>query len=169
MTHLNLTDQEAGNIEFVRCHRLYSNRKNSVKPVIVRFKNFNDRETVWLRKSQIRDRNFNTCKDFPKSIAYNRRKLFPVLTKAKKLPYIDKRSVSIKSDVLYIRGNKYTVDTLNELTGDLDIKNFNERADANTIVIGGMYSNFQPLSNYYTSPFITRNRNIARLNRHISM
>ena len=55
---------------------------------------------------------------------------------------------------LYIRGNKYTVDTLNELTGDLDMKNFNERADANTIVIDGMYSNFHPLSNYYTSPFI---------------
>ena len=45
VTHLNLTDLEAGNIEFVRCHRLYSNRKNAVKPVIVRFKNFNDRET----------------------------------------------------------------------------------------------------------------------------
>ena len=154
VTHLNLTDQEAGNIEFVRCHRLYSNRKNAVKPVLVRFKNFNDRETVWLRKSQIRDRNFNIGEDFPKSIAYNRRKLFPVFTKARKLPDIDKRSVSIKSDVLYIRGNKYTVDTLNELTGDLDMKNFNERADANTIVIGGMYSNFHPLSNYYTSPFI---------------
>ena len=59
--------------------------------------------------------------------------------------------MSIKSDVLYIRGGKYT---LNVLTGDLDIKNFNERTDANTIVMYGMYSNLHPLSNYYSSPFI---------------
>ena len=77
-----------------------------------------------------------------------------MFTKARKLHNIDKRSVSIKSDVLYIRGNKYTVDTLNELTGDLDMKSFNERADANTIVMDGMYSNFHPLSNYYSSQFI---------------
>ena len=49
VTYLNLTDQEAGNIEYIRCQRLYSNRMNSVKPVIVRFKNFNDLETVKIQ------------------------------------------------------------------------------------------------------------------------
>ena len=55
--------------------------------------------------------------------------------------------------MLFIRGNKYTVDTLNELDGELCMKNFNECSIDKTIVIGGMYSDFNPLSNYYKSPF----------------
>ena len=150
---MNFTDQEVANINFARCHRLHTTRKNSVKPIIVRFKNFCDRVNVWLRKSTIKDRNFNNGEDFPKSIAYNRKKLFPVFAKARKLPGIDKRAVSIKADMLFIRGNKYTVDTLNELDGELCMQNFNERSNDKTIVIGGMYSDFNPLSNYYKSPF----------------
>ena len=84
VNHLNFTDQEATGVDFIRCHRLYTTRKNAVKPVIVRFKNSSDREKVWLRKSAIKDRNLNICEDFPKSIAYNRRKLFPVFSKARK-------------------------------------------------------------------------------------
>ena len=145
--HMNFTDQEVADINFVRCHRLHTTRNNSVKPIIVRFKNFCDRENVWLRKSTIKDRNYNIGEDFPKSIAYNRKKLFPVFAKARKLP------VSIKADMLFIRGNKYTVDTLNELDGELCMKNFNECSIDKTIVIGGIYSFFNPLLNYYKSPF----------------
>ena len=151
VNHLNLTDQESTDIKFIRCHRLHTTRKVSVKPIIIRFKNFQDREKVWTKKTMIKDRKLNIAEDFPKSIAYNRRKLFPVFSKARRIDGIDKRMVSIKGDVLSVRGKKYTVDTLNELNGDLDMKHFNERSDDTTVVMGGMYSNFHPLSNYYPS------------------
>ena len=85
VNHLHFTDQKATGIDFIRCHRLHTTRKNAVKPVIVRFKNSSDREKVRLRKSAIKDRNLNICEDFPKPIAYNRRKLFPVFSKARKI------------------------------------------------------------------------------------
>ena len=147
VNHLNLTDQESTDIKFIRCHRLHTTRKVSVKPIIIRFKNFQDREKVWTKKTMIKDRKLNIAEDFPKSIAYNRRKLFPVCSKARRIDGIDKRMVSMKGDVLSVRGKKYTVDTLNELNGDLDMKHFNERSDDTTVVMGGMYSNFHPLSN----------------------
>ena len=59
----------------------------------------------------IKDRKLNIAEDFPKSIAYNRRKLFPVFSKARRIDGTDKRMVSIKGDVLSVRGKKYTVDT----------------------------------------------------------
>ena len=163
VNHLNFTDQEATGVDFIRCHRLYTTRKNAVKPVIVRFKNSSDREKVWLRKPAIKDRNLNICEDFPKSIAYNRRKLFPVFSKARKITGMEKSSVSIKGDVLFIRGKRYTVDNLDELDGELSMKKFNERSNDATIVIGGMYSDFHPLSNYYRSQFIFQNRKYASI------
>ena len=71
---------------------------------------------------------------------------------------MEKSSVSIKGDVLFIRSKKYTVDNLDELDGELSMKKFNERSNDATIVIGGMYSDFHPLSNYYRSQFIFQNR-----------
>ena len=44
-------------------------------------------------------------------------------------------SMSIKGDVLSVRGKKYTVDTLNELDGDLDMRHFNERSNDNVVVM----------------------------------
>ena len=81
VNHLNLTDQESTDIKFIRCHRLHTTRKVSVKPIIIRFKNFQDREKVWTKKTMIKDRKLNIAEDFPKSIAYNRRKLFPLFFK----------------------------------------------------------------------------------------
>ena len=108
-------------------------------------------EKVWTKKNLIKDRKLNIAEDFPKSIAYNRRNLFPVFAKARRIDGVDKRMVSIKGDVLSVCGKKYTVDTLNELDGDLDMRHFNERSDDNVVVMRGMYSNFHPLSNYYQS------------------
>ena len=163
VNHMNFTNQESTGIDFIRCHRTHTTRQNAVKPIIVRFKNSSDREKVWLRKSAIKDRNLNICEDFPKSIAYNRRKLFPVFAKARKLTGIDKSSVSIKGDVLFIRGKRYTVDNLDELDGELSMDKFNERSNDSTIVFGGMYSNFHPLSNYYQSQLLFQNRKYSSI------
>ena len=153
---LQFNKENASTVQFVRCHRLNDNRKSQKKPVIVRFKSYSDREAVWSKKSAITNREYSVSEDFPRDIAYRRKKLFPVFSKARKLPGIEKKSVSMKADILSINGNRYTVDTLDHLKGQLDMKTFTERANDNRVVFGGIFSKFHPLSNYYTCPIIFR-------------
>ena len=92
--------------------------------------------------------------DFPKDIAYNRRKLFHVITKARRVQ---------KSSVTESRQSSYTVDNLDELTDELSMKTFSERSNDKVVVVGGIYSNFHPLSNFYSSPITFRNQNYKTL------
>ena len=164
---LKFTDAEAAAVPFVRCHRLYD-RRATRKPIIVRFQNFSDRERVWAKKSSITDRFVRLGEDFPKQISYNRRKLFPVFTKARNT--MGKKLVTLKADNLIINGKKYTVDTLGQLTGDLDMRTFSERSNDKVLVMGGMYSNFHPLSNYYSCNFVFRKQiysNIEQAYQHV--
>ena len=167
MDQLKFTDAEAAAVPFVRCHRLYD-RRATRKPIIVRFQNFSDRERVWAKKSSITDRFVRLGEDFPKQISYNRRKLFPVFTKARNT--MGKKLVTLKADNLIINGKKYTVDTLDQLTGDLDMRTFSERSNDKVLVMGGMYSNFHPLSNYYSCNFVFRKQiysNIEQAYQHV--
>ena len=50
------------------------------------------------------------------------------------------------------------MDTLGELQGELSMRNFNERSDNKVVVMGGIFSDFHPLSNYFKVPMIHRNR-----------
>ena len=91
------------------------------------------------------------------------RKLFPVFCKARKIPGTDKKSVTLKSDVLIINGKRYTVETLNQLKCQLDMKHFIERSNNDRIVFGGMFSNFHPLSNYFACPITFRKQSFGSL------
>ena len=71
---------------------------------------------------------------------------------------MDKKLVTLKADSLIINGKKYTVDTLDRLTGELSMKHSCERSNDKVLVMGGMYSNFHPLSNYYPCNFVFRNQ-----------
>ena len=161
VNQLKLSENDASRMIFVRCHRLHDQRHKSINPIIVRFKEYSDRERVWTSKTNISDRTLSIGEDFPKDIAYNRRKLFPVFTKARRV--FDKKVVSLKADNLLINGKRYTVDNLDELTGELSMKTFSERSNDKVVVVGGIYSNFHPLSNFYSSPITFRNQNYKTL------
>ena len=146
---LQLSENAAAGVEFVRCHRINeSKRASTCKPIIVRFKNYNERELIWSKKSLLTDRNCNVSENFPREIAYRRRKLFPMFSKARKTPGINKKSTSLKAVILIINGKKYTVDTLDQLKDNFHMRTFSERSDANRIVFGGIYNNYHPLSNF---------------------
>ena len=76
---------------------------------------------------------------------------------------MDKRLVSLKADNLVINRKNYTVDSLNELSGELNMRTFSERSNDKVVVFGGLYSNFHPLSNFYRSPIIFRNKKYQTL------
>ena len=164
---LNFTREEAAAVSFVRCHRLYD-RRATRKPIIVRFQNYCDREKVWSHKSAITDKFVRLGEDFPKQIAYNRRKHVPVFVKARNT--MDKKLVTLKADNLIINGKRYTVDTLDQLTVELDMRPFCERSNDRILVVGGIFSNFHPLSNYYHADFVFRNQkysNIEQAFQHV--
>ena len=93
--------------------------------------------------------------DFPKDIAYHRRKLFLVFSKARKI--MDKKLVSLNADNLMINGKKYTVGSLNKLSEELNMRTFSERSNDKVVVFGGFYRNFHQLSNFYKAPMAFRN------------
>ena len=161
---LSFTREEAAAVSFVRCHRLYD-RRATRKPIIVRFQNYCDREKVWSNKSAITDKFVRLGEDFPKQIAYNRRKLVPVFVKARNT--MDKKLVTLKADNLIINGKKYTVDTLDQLTGELDMRTFCERSNDRILVVGGIFSNFHPLSNYYHANFVFRNQKYSNIEQAV--
>ena len=78
--------------------------------------------------------------------------------------------VTLKADNLIINGNKYTVDTLDQLTGELSMRTFCERSNDRILVVRGIFSSFHPLSNYYHADFVFRNQkysNIEQAFQHV--
>ena len=91
-----------------------------VRPIIVRFRDYSDSECVWKNMRVIpKHSNFSLSKDFPKSIVYNRKKLLPVFTKARRI--LGKRDVSLSKDRLTVSAEHYSVKSLNNLKGQLNV------------------------------------------------
>ena len=126
-------------IQFTRCHRLRAQRYTMVRPIIVRFRDYSVRECVW-KNMRVIPKNSNLLLNvhFPKSIVYNRKKLLPVFTKARRL--LGKRDVSLSKDRLTVSGEHYSVKSLNNLKGELNVRSFTRREDKETFVFGGILS-----------------------------
>ena len=142
---LNIPEAKVEAMPFVRCHRLKARWRVTSRDVIVRFRDFGDRETIWSRKSELNgDRNCGINEDFPRDIAYNRRKLYPIFHRARK----SRMSASLKGDKLVLDGTSYTVKTLGDLEGDLHPKCFSERSDGLALAFGGILSEWHTFSNW---------------------
>ena len=63
VNQLQFSDASAAAVPFVGCHRLQSNTR---KPIIVRFKNFTDREMAWSKKSLITEKHVVYLRTFLK-------------------------------------------------------------------------------------------------------
>ena len=106
---------------FIRCHRLQ--QKSRTRLIIVRFKSYDDREFVWGQLKHIpKSKDYFMTEDYPKSVAFNRKKMLPIFYHGRKS--LVKKDVSLKGDVLIISGEKYTTGNLTTLPGDLHPKCF---------------------------------------------
>lgn len=151
---LNISPNVADNFDFVRCHRLQQYNKKYPPPIIVRFQNYKDRELVWGCLSSIPKKSGSyMSEDYPSGIRYNRRKLYPVFVKARATLGLPKNKITLKNDVLQIENQRYTVDTMDSLPGDLHPISFSRKSNNDVMVAGGIYSDHDPLTNYYKNPF----------------
>ncbi|CAC5411895.1 unnamed protein product [Mytilus coruscus] len=98
-------------VDFHRAHRFgkISEREKPdgstfmTKPIVCRFKNFKDRETVRKAASNLRGTNYGISEQFPKEINDRRRALWPYFQEARKR----KKKAFFKRDRLYIEGNEF--------------------------------------------------------------
>ena len=63
--NLNISEEQVNSIEFVRCHRLRE-KKFGIRPIIVRFWRYSDRELVWSKVTTLKgQRSLSMSEDFP--------------------------------------------------------------------------------------------------------
>ena len=89
---------------------------------IVRFMIRNDRNRVCDKRAKLRNTKFYINENYPRNVGYNRRKLQPIYSFAKKMGHYEKR-VSLKSDRLIIDRKTYIVNNIESLPEDIHLKN----------------------------------------------
>ena len=95
---------ENNEIEIERAHRLGAKRNDEKpRPIVAKFLRYQDKE--YIRKSAylLKGTKVGIADQFPKEIAETRKKLYPILKKAKE----DGRAVKLIKDKLFINGQCY--------------------------------------------------------------
>ena len=126
---LTLTDMDISesDIRIVICHRKGAKRKNTNRPIIVRFHWFGDIKLIMSKNADLRKKSKNMNKfatqDWPEEIEKRRRMLLPVLHRAKAAKY-NARLIMLIIDKLIVNNNTYTLDNLHELPEAINPKKF---------------------------------------------
>ena len=140
------------NLTFSRIHRLGPKTiTRPHRPILVSFNTMDDRDTVWkARPKNIKDPNTpRISQDFPKEIQSRRRRLLPVLVKAKQIE--EYQDTYLFDDKLVIKGLTYTVDNLHLIPNILDPRYIATQTQDNMTVFWGQNS---PLSNHHPASFL---------------
>lgn len=142
--------ENTDSMKIERAHRMPGVKppeSTRTRPIIIRFNWYKDRETVWGKRSKLKDTNFWVNEDFPYETNQKRRILQPIVSAARKLGM---RATLIK-DTLLLDGKTYTVETLSTLPDQL---NPSKIATPN---IGddkqGFWGEQSPCSNFHSSDF----------------
>ena len=141
-TKLGIT--EARSIKFQRCHRMgYTrDRKKQPRDIIIRFVYYPDRETVWDSRFKLEGSGIYMKEDFCREIEDRRSQLFPILKAAKSL----NMKARIRGDMLTVNGKNFTVQNLDMLPAELQLKKLAERRTETAVLFHGSHSCF---SNFY--------------------
>lgn len=104
-------------IEFASVHRVgpipkIANAKP--RPIIVRFNNPKDKQTVWKKKVNFKDTDYVLQQNFSKRVEETRKYYYPIIRKANSMNEY-KHQLYIKVDKLVYNRKEYTPDELDEL------------------------------------------------------
>ncbi|XP_062616738.1 uncharacterized protein LOC134278435 [Saccostrea cucullata] len=95
-----------GKVDIERAHRIGRKVTGKIRPVVVKFTRFPQKELVRKNAFKLKESELSISEQFPKEIQERRKKLLPVLKKAKD----DKKKASLVKDKLYIEGKLYRQD-----------------------------------------------------------
>ena len=140
-------------IKIVQCHRLGEKQHGKTKwirPIIVRFFNFGDRQQAWSARSKLAGTSYSVSENFTGETEYNRKKLYPIFKAAKKMQKYEKK-VYMYEDTLMLNNIRYTVKDLDNLPEDVHPKKICSKSNDTTEVFGGILSEHSALSNWSPS------------------
>ena len=144
---LNISADEVEHITIVRCHRLGKKLQHNKRPIIVRFHNYADRELVWSKRFHLKNTRYSLHENYASEVEYRRRLMYPILSAARRSQNYHK--VYLNGDILRIDGTDYTVETLGNLSDELNPRNFSAKENEQCYVFGGIHSSYNFLSNFY--------------------
>ena len=91
-------------IEIERAHRLGRKHDDEKpRPIVAKFLRYQDREFICKSAYLFKGTRFGIAEQFPKEIAETRRKLYPIMKKAKE----DGSAIKLIKDELFINGQRY--------------------------------------------------------------
>ena len=99
--------QNARAIQFHRVHRVGRYNRTKTRPIVAKFAFYPDRERVRAAAKNLEGTNYSIGQQFPKEIQDRRRRLVPLMKKAKG----EGKQAYISVDKLYIDGTQYVVKT----------------------------------------------------------
>ena len=151
LNKLSLSAESVSALRIERCHRMGGKRRGAAqqhkRPIIMRFGGYKDKSIVWDRRSQLTGREYSMSENFSRGTEYNRQKLYPIFKKAK---HIDRyKKVHLNEDILVLDDQRYNVDSIGTLPADVHPRRFSEKRNHTHLLVGGIHSEFQPLSNRY--------------------
>lgn len=140
----------------VRVHRLGKFHSDRQRPIIVKFHHFKDRELVFSKKQEIKNKcNVRVVEDFPQEIEARRRMLYPILDAAYNYRNPDEPEFRYRAkivvDKLIVNGSMYTIDTLSRLPDPLKPETIFTPVNGKTVAF---FTSASPLSNHHLSPFV---------------
>ena len=138
-----------------RSHRLGPKVKGKIRPIIVRFNNFKDRQLIW---SKMGHKTFapaynkpHVREDFPDEITKERAQLQAVAQAIVRAPGKDKPPyVKITANKMIINNQTYTTSTLHTLPAEVQLAHVYTPMNDST---AAYFSSSSPLSNHYIDPF----------------
>lgn len=150
---LKFDNEFISNVKFVRCHRLGGKDAGQTwsRPIIVRFFFFGDRRRVWAQRHQLANTTYSLSENFCGQTEFNRKKLYPIYRAAKVLPAYSRKTTMV-ADRLILDSKSYDIDTIDQLPEAIHPRNYARKTDANTIVFGGVLSEYDCFSNWSASP-----------------
>lgn len=94
-------------IKLQRAHRIGRFNKDKIRPVVAKFAFYPDRERVRKNASKLKDTPYGIAEQYPREIMETRRKLFPIMKKARD----EQKDAYIYVDKLFINGKEYKTES----------------------------------------------------------
>lgn len=152
----------ASEIKFQRVHRIGKKVPGKSRPIIARFLWFPDRQNVWRKRGELKEKMYWISEDYPTEIRERRNILRPILKKAIDLKTFP--TIYMVGDRLYANNQVFTVDTLDRLPAELRPETIA------TPVIDEDYVAFfnrnSPLSNFYPAKFMLENKEFQHVEQY---
>ena len=158
----------AREIKIDRCHRVgqipTGPRTGPTRPrsIIIKPSWYSDRQTIWKARFKLRNQNIFVNEDFPAEINQRRKKLFPIMQKAKK--ELNMTAYMVVDKLHSIDSNEkrtiVDVDTLHRLPVALDPRYI---TTANKDDCFAFFGELCPLSNFHPAPIAYNGKKFANV------